>query len=565
LQARRSAAPSAHGKSQHDVSQDGPAIVLQWLRRSLTSMRHELINLLDLGIFNQPHAGIWVKHARIISLPIIADDLFDSVTNMALKGYSHQNWGTSIDLLNGKDNIVEDARRLEQCCHVIKWLCSKDLRQTSSYGRFASYESWDGTVKRRQKGAGNFQLFLATFIKDLVKLGVEEPTYPPVSISSFISQLFLSGESDRSAFERKLAFFSFTLIDGNFVSGLEMTEDLQKEFGIMQSTSLNWMLLLFLDDSWLVDKNTTGNASMNQAIDYCLPKVDAPSLPSQAMEVFLEHNRPEVALWVSKQRNVNMQGKQGMHEACIDLRARLANGLLLEAYLEMKQFLQGTSPSDLQYSIERLLMELLSWGAATDSRIRLAQLPMSSGDEEECFLRLLQEEAATVWQAGVSLTLYYLIRGRLAEAIRAGTECLTVHKADSVFMETHASKMAALIDAATATLPAGVSGNDMQRDQKLCRVHPGEEMSGSLRKEQTRPTVVVEKPQIPKSFLFTETDARRDEVSEVKPTEVQGFVAPKTYGKNRIYAHDLDKILDNNNNNRASAWPVSRRGLFRGR
>lgn len=531
-------------------------------------MRHELLNLLNLGIYDHPHAGIWTKYARIRSLSIIAVDLFDLFTNRSLKGYSQQDWGTSIDLLYEKDNVVGDARCLEQCCHVIKWLCSKNLRQTSPYGRFASYESWDGTVKRRQTGAKNFQLFLTTLIKDVVKLGVDEPTYPPVSVSSLISQLFLTGESDRPAFEKKLALFSFTLIDGNFVSGLEVAEDLQKEFGIMQSTSLNWMLLLFLDDSWLVDTSTTGNASMSQAIDYCLPKLDASSLPIQTIEVFLKHNRPDVALWIVNQRTLNCQaGKRGLQEACVDLRARLANGLLLEAYLEMKHFLEKSSPSDLHHSTERLLKELLSWSAnANNSRMSIVQLPISSGDEEECLLRLLEEEALTVWQAGVSLTLYYLLRGRTAEAIQAGTKCLNAHKSDRIFMETQASKLSALVDAASATLPAGVSGNEMQRLQNLCRVHPGQEIHGSPIEEQSRHKA-VESSQIPKSLLFTETSVRQEDMQMgwKKPPQAsaQDFVVPKTvFGKNRVYAHDLDKILGNN---QASAMPVSRRGLLRGR
>lgn len=256
---------------------------------------------------------------------------------------------------------------------------------------------------------------------------IEAGTYPPASPEALISALFLNSAPAQDALEPKLALLSYALVDANLLTAPEVSDSLMKSFSILPSTTQGWLLLLFLDDSQLVPSGeASANSSLAQAVN-CIPGIKGSTLPFRALQVFLEKGRGDVALSLLRQRTNDGGGgsrggasrRDGVAEACAALQVRLANGLLVEAFLEMKRHLGATPEGQRAQHAQQLMAELLNWGVQSQGLHGIIRLPVSPGHEETALVTTLQSDAATLPQAGLMLTLYYLLRGRTVEALTA--------------------------------------------------------------------------------------------------------------------------------------------------
>jgi len=164
---------------------------------------------------------------------------------------------------------------------------------------------------------------------------------------------------------------------------------------------------------------------LTQAIN-CAPGVDGAKLPFRALQVFLEKGAPDVALSLLRQRcppaAVGSAAETifSAKEACVALRIRLTNGCLVEAFIEMKRHLRSVTPeAQRMQHAQQLISELLSWGAHAAALHAIIRLPVSPGPEESALVSYLEDNSAIQPQSGLILSIYFLLRGRIPEALVA--------------------------------------------------------------------------------------------------------------------------------------------------
>lgn len=298
--------------------------------------------------------------------------------------------------------------------------------------------------------------------------GVEPPSYPPLALEAFISTIFLSGSGESEAFEAKLALLTFVLVDANFLTAPEAAESLQREFGMHPSTTMASLMLLFLDDARLISPGSP-NSSLDQAIN-CLPGVDGRKVPFRSLQVFLDLGRPDVALGLLRQRHAEgtKPGIQSLEEACTALRVRLGNGIFVEAFIELRQYLTRVPENLRGPYAQRLMDELLNWSVASEALHAVIGLPVPPGAEEDSLVYWLENNVNTIPQAGLALVLFFLMRGRTPEALQAHARHGHASADNPELKEMHA-QVESLLKAAANLLPTGtvVSGHPELRRSSL--------------------------------------------------------------------------------------------------
>lgn len=138
-----------------------PASVIGWLSRSLESAKEELYAILSNGLPAFGSApGLPRQRARLSSLALVADSLGSSSPSRPLMTSSRTARRVLGEIGRWDDGAIGDAHRLLQLARIMEWLGSEELRQTTPFGRFSSYEAWRGTVERRRAGAKPMPLFV---------------------------------------------------------------------------------------------------------------------------------------------------------------------------------------------------------------------------------------------------------------------------------------------------------------------------------------------------------------------------------------------------------------------
>jgi hypothetical protein len=278
-----------------------------------------------------------------------------------------------------------------------------------------------------------------------------------------LASLFLSGPTAPATWRRKLALLAYYLADGSFLPASEVADGFKRAFDVPAPEAVAWLLQLFLDDAQLVPPGGAPNSSLAQAANF-LPGVDGGAVPFKMVAVFLARGRADVALGLLRQR-ADASGL-GLGEALVALRVRLANGLLAEGFLEMRRHLEAAPAAQRAQHADRLVSELMAWGAKAGGLHGIVRLPFGGGEEEGAAVAWLQRSAARngVPQAGLMLSLFYLMRGRTPEALHAfATHCPPPAAAgeDAPAADGRAARLAelraqleALLHAAARMLPA---------------------------------------------------------------------------------------------------------------
>ncbi len=376
-----------------------------------------------------------------------------------------------------------EARRLAQAAAVLEWLSCAPLAHARASGRFASEQEWRGVAHRRRDAARAAGLG-ATFWSELAgaagAAGAEPPPYPPPGPERLVAALFLAGDSSEEALRAKLACLAYYLADGGFLPPADLPAELGRRLGVLPPAAVAWVLRLFLDDAGPAapppapglpaagDGAPPPGGALAQAANF-LPGCDAGALPFQALRCFLRGGRADVALRLLRQRP-GAGGGGPLDEAAAALAVRLANGLLAEAFIEARRHLAAVgaaAPAALPAHAERLVGDLLAWGAANGGLHAVARLPLAPGPEEDAAVAWLAAAAGEVPQAGLMLSLFYLIRGRAPEALAAyAAHCpaADVDGGGEEEMEEGGrlgelrAQLAALLGAAARALPAPQAG-----------------------------------------------------------------------------------------------------------
>ncbi len=422
-----------------------PQCVAAWLQSSLAAARYDLSTALSQGLPSIASSQIAPRHvAKLQILVMVAETLASksfsttgpagSSARIARRILTTQSntpaafvmGATTSSLPETPSSLVIEATRLLQTAKVMHWLSTQKLLQTSPSGRFSSHSTWQGTVSLRKSGAGSFPLLLTELIDAMMQYDVDVISYPPPSPESFITTLFLSGNSTtEAAFQSKLALFSYCMVDANFLKAPDLVKGVHRHFGISRATACGWMLLLFLDDAQLVALDAPTNSSLSQAVNW-LPGVNGLTIPFRALRVFVDRGRGDVALGLLRQRmqdEKKEKKEQGgdVTVASTALRVRLANGLLVESFIEMKRYLQSIPDEGVRgQHAQRLIEELLTWGSTTEGALNgVISLSISPAHEEPALISWLQRSTHSMPSAGIILTLYLLMRGRTPEALLA--------------------------------------------------------------------------------------------------------------------------------------------------
>lgn len=149
------------------------------------------------------------------------------------------------------------------------------------------------------------------------------------------------------------------------------------EFGVPRDTVCSWLLMQLLDGS---HASEAGVVSLQQAVALA-PSVNGSTLPSKAAAVFQQHMRGDVALRLLRQCRPSTAAT-ALSEACNAVGARLANGLLVEAYIVLKEHLAAVPGTERRIHAKVLMEQLLGWASQFGCVNTIIRLHFE-GEEEE--------------------------------------------------------------------------------------------------------------------------------------------------------------------------------------
>ena len=460
-----------------------PQCIVQWLQSSLAAVRHDM----HAALTSQPLSALSSSHliprnvAKLRTLVLVAESLAlhakGSLLSSSTTRATTTTTTTGIALV---ESLVEESHRLLQAGQVMQWLSGEGLPSaTQPCGRFKSQESWARTLELRRSGAAASQhdsttqkigLFLDELLGNLTShAGMEvPPPYPPPSPENLIVSLFFSGGSgsgsgatSQEALYAKLAVLSYYLVDSDFFRAGELPEQLHRLFHVPRATTLTWLVLLMLDDAQMkpVSDNHERNESLKQAANF-LPALGGTDLPFRALEIFQQRGRGDLALALLRQSLSSGSdgggGGSGNTRAVAALRILLDNGLLVEAFMDMKRRLSTTSNNSNSSTSTAAVVALLEWAAGQQALHCAIRLPFShhTQAEESTLTNWLAETTATIPQCALLLCLYYLIRGRTPEALLAYAQHCEALPGSNPELREGCVRVEELLRAAAKMMPA---------------------------------------------------------------------------------------------------------------
>ncbi|KAK9828966.1 hypothetical protein WJX72_003102 [[Myrmecia] bisecta] len=325
------------------------------------------------------------------------------------------------------DSDLVKAKRLQQCLQVLQWVRQQGLATDRKSGRYPSEQQWRSTLNKRRDASQPIDLFLHDMLQALKTqhdaMGFQ---YPPASVEKAIAGLFLEGSTHPAAWHAKLAMFLYLLLDTGLISS---TEGFRQAFSLTASQVAQWQAQYLLDDAAL---GPAAEASLEAACQL-LPGFASPAMPFKFVEALAARGRPDRALAVLRARGrvssppsnpkhlpstAASGGAQSLHEALTGLQTRLACGLLTEAFMELRAYTAELRAGVRAHHASVLIRQLADWALENHALNDITQLPLSDL-EEQVLCQWLQQKAGEGSPAGDHLPLYYLQRGRIAEALHA--------------------------------------------------------------------------------------------------------------------------------------------------
>lgn len=315
--------------------------------------------------------------------------------------------GLSQTRIEDLSKINEDAERSIMCLKMFAWaveICGETALW--NFGRYETREKWVDEVEQRRQFNGKL------LIDAKLPSGVSYE-YPPHNPAALITSLLMNDSNNSNIqFEDKQALVLYCLFDCCTDKEEEICKGFKNYFGTSIVKCKVWSLCLGLDKAGASPNRSTELDSLFSVQD--LPIDD---LPMAALEKLSALGKKELALNILDQRSKYL--KDDVYHAAAALGVKLSSGLVIEAFMEMKEYIES-SPKHAREKVMRILFHsLMEWAAREDALLDLTKLPISTVQEEGIFISWLLQahEKSKDLEYIMVIIVYFLFRGRNAEAV----------------------------------------------------------------------------------------------------------------------------------------------------
>ncbi|DBB06880.1 hypothetical protein WJX82_003376 [Trebouxia sp. C0006] len=431
---------------------DGSTIE-QWCKAAIHRCRDRVLQQLNAGLLerHQQSAILQQESGCINALMLIARAL--QQPGMAQGG-----------------DMLAEAQRLKHLCWVLEWSATQQLLPKA--GRFHSAADWRATVNKRMGAVHQVRPFLQDLLQGIAASdspqGVASTIYPPESLGDFTQTLFLQGKTSQSTFRCKLALFLYCLLDRQSGAGghkLKL-ESFREAFDLSRAEVQEWHCQFLLDDAL-----TQSGSSSLQAACTILPGAASSSrgshhtpTPFKFVQVLASLGRPDAALAVLRARaHVSSTDYQSSEEACQEaqtaLSIRLQCGVFTEACSELRAYCGQPSHDKKGERTAVLVRQLADWAVGARQMHAVIRLPLG-GLEEQILVDWFHQRMQSRHKVAYMLPMYYLQRGRIAEALHAYTTVKDGFQGSqgSAEEQEQQQQLEGLLESAARMLPAAQQG-----------------------------------------------------------------------------------------------------------
>lgn len=392
--------------------------VVQWVQRSVAKCEK------DTGTLCDTDCGEPVDLKSILELLVQSLKFTEASRDVAQYVLSWQNMEKSIHYAShgGRDDVlgplspstITNLREIQSEAHSLSVICKCLIAALSAVGEglltcglYEDEDSWNRSLEAREGVDEGRPSFLLTLTK---QFGYEGRFARGTVLDCILSlaKHYKHFYTIENASNLLLSLISYCLVDSYLIDTNELSSIFESYLDIPRAKVITWAIAPLLDSA------TENNNALQQAIILCKEYGVCSLLPMSYVERFLTLGAPDVALGLMYQKYIDPECTADVL-CCI--RILLFNGLLLECFVQIKQFLGYIPSSSYQKKARCYWHEMFRHGATHGLLFQLIKLPITV-NEEEFFIGWLIEASQNTEDAIYTkiLCLYYIIRGRIDEA-----------------------------------------------------------------------------------------------------------------------------------------------------
>jgi hypothetical protein len=392
--------------------------VVQWVQRSVAKCE------MDVGTLCETDCGAPVDLKGILELLDKSLKFSEASRDVAQYVLSWQNMEKSIHYAShaGRDDVlgplspstITNLREIQNEAHSLTVICKCLIAAVSAAGEglltcglYEDEESWNGRVEARQGIDGERSTFLHTLTENF---GYEGRFARGTVLDCILSlaKHYKRFYTIENASNLLLSLVSYCLVDSYLINTDELSSMFESYLGIPRPEVITWAIAPLLDSA------AENNNALQQAKVLCKEHGVCSLLPMSYIEKFLNLGAPDVALGLMYQKYIDPECTADVL-SCI--RILLFNGLLLECFIQIKQFLRCIPCSSYQKKARYFWHEMFFCGETHGLLFQLIKLPITVKEEEFVIEWLIQAFETTKDATYTKiLCLYYIIRGRMDEA-----------------------------------------------------------------------------------------------------------------------------------------------------
>mmetsp|Transcript_29148 Transcript_29148/g.82179 ORF Transcript_29148/g.82179 Transcript_29148/m.82179 type:complete len:721 (-) Transcript_29148:300-2462(-) len=354
---------------------------------------------------------------------------------------------------------LRSTLRLHHCLQVVRWCHGNGLTDQPPTGRHSSRPAWARRCSERAAALEAASSGHSPFISDLCReaAGSTEAgrqlygKYPPPSLEHAVSGLFLQGGESDDAWRAKLAVLLYYLEDGGFMSGAasELISHFRQTFHVSVRDIKQWRVAYLLDIA-LTDSPDSLNEACSLLLDSGGPATSF-KYASLLSKAFGRHGTALALL----RAGVGQATSASLAQALGAMDIRLSCNLLNEAYLELGRHCKELAgPVRIEHRTA-LLQHLLGWAVKQKALNQVLELPLSPEEEATLHSWIFHGEGAGLGVPSELLSLYYVQRGRIPEALLCspGSSQQSGAQAASIMEPSVREAFRTMLAAAQQTLP----------------------------------------------------------------------------------------------------------------
>lgn len=208
-----------------------------------------------------------------------------------------------------------------------------------------------------------------------------------------------------------LSLLSYCLIGSGAATREELMQAMHMYLSVPPGDVLLWIIAVYID---LAPKD---QRYLEEAKLFCQEDMVCGKIPIEYLQRFMSLGESPTALsllyqkWIDPNIEADVLG-------CIQI--LLHNGLVLECYVQLKQYLRQLSKGTCQHKAKLYWQEMFASGSKYGLLFQLIRLPISINSEEEYvidwFTHALQKDQCLTYVKAICL--YFVVRGRIDEAFK---------------------------------------------------------------------------------------------------------------------------------------------------